>query len=263
MDVRELVRGHYGAGDLSEAILAALAETGSDLSRLTAEDLYPVDQLHAGGAAATQHTLGRLALSDCEQLLDVGCGIGGPSRMAAGLGAEVTGIDLTEEFVTAATELTARVGLAARARFVTTPGESLPFEAASFDGALMVHVGMNIPDKGAVFEEVHRVLRPGALFAVFEQMRTGEGELPYPMPWAVDERSSFVEAPDAYTAHLEGAGFDVVEVEDRTAATLGPPPGGTLSPMAVFGPAFGQRIGNNVAATRAGLLGAVLVVARA
>jgi MPBQ/MSBQ methyltransferase len=33
--------------------------------------------------------------------------------------------------------------------------------------------------------------------------------------------------------------------------------------MTVFGPVFGERIGNNVAATRAGQLGAVLVVARA
>jgi hypothetical protein len=31
----------------------------------------------------------------------------------------------------------------------------------------------------------------------------------------------------------------------------------------VFGPVFMQRIGNNVAATKAGLLGAVLVLARA
>jgi hypothetical protein len=33
--------------------------------------------------------------------------------------------------------------------------------------------------------------------------------------------------------------------------------------MVVFGPAFAERIGHNVAATRAGLLNAVLIVARA
>jgi MPBQ/MSBQ methyltransferase len=263
MDVRELVRGHYGAGDLSEAILAALAGAGTDLSRLTAEDLYPVDQLHAGGAPSTRHVLDALGVSAGQRLLDVGCGIGGPARLAAERGAEVTGVDLTEDFVTAASELTARVGLAERATFVTAPGETLPLEDASFDVALMVHVGMNVPDKQAVFTEVHRVLRPGARFGVYEQVRTGEGDLPYPMPWAVDARSSFVEPVDAYAAYLEDAGFTVEEVEDRTSSTLGPPPAGTLSPMAVFGPAFGERIGNNVAATRAGLLGAVLVVARA
>lgn len=268
MDVRELVQGHYRSGNLSDAILAALAEAGTDVDHLVPQDLFPVDQLHAGGAPAAGHVLDRLdvAASDVgtgHRLLDVGCGIGGPSRLAATRGIQVTGIDLTPEFVDAATHLTARVGLSERARFVTTPGESLPFDDASFDSAMMVHVGMNIPDKQAVFTEVHRALRPGALFAMFEQMRTGEGALPYPLPWAVDERSSFVEPAGSYTAYLEAAGFTVAKVEDRTGSTLGPPPGGPLSPMAVFGPAFGQRIGNNVAATKAGLLGAILVIARA
>jgi hypothetical protein len=33
--------------------------------------------------------------------------------------------------------------------------------------------------------------------------------------------------------------------------------------VVVFGPVFAERVGNNVAATRAGLLGAYLVIARA
>jgi len=175
----------------------------------------------------------------------------------------VTGIDLTPEFVEAATALTARVGMTDRASFVATAGESLPFEDDSFDAAVMVHVGMNIPDKQAVFAEVNRVLAPSAPFAVYEQMRTGEGDLTYPLPWAVDERSSFVESVEDYRSHLEGAGFTIEDVEDRTTSTLGAPPDGSISPLVVFGPAFGQRIGNNVAATKAGLLGAMLVVARA
>jgi MPBQ/MSBQ methyltransferase len=114
-----------------------------------------------------------------------------------------------------------------------------------------------------VFAQVHRVLAPGGRFAMFEQMRASEGDLPYPMPWAEDERSSFVETPAEYVAHLEAAGFTVEEVEDRTESTLGPPPVGPVSPVAVFGPAFAERIGHNIAATKAGLLGAYLVIARA
>ncbi len=263
MDVSELVKQHYGGGNLADAILRALGEAGTDVDNITATDLFPVDQLHAGGMPSTRHALERLAIWPGMRLLDVGCGVGGPSRLAATYNAQVTGIDLTPEFVDAATALTARVGLAHRAQYVATPGESLPFEDASFDAALMVHVGMNIPDKRAVFAEVHRVLAPAGLFAIYEQMRTGEGDMPYPLPWAEDERSSFVETVAEYSAHLEGAGFTVEEVEDRTESTLGAPPGGPVSPVAVFGPAFAERIGNNVSATRAGLLGAVLVIARA
>src|SRR5690349_1620976 len=80
----------------------------------------------------------------------------------------------------------------------------------------MVHVGMNLPEKRAVFAEVHRVLRPGGRFALYEQVRTGDGELPYPLPWAEDERSSFVETVADYRAHLDAAGFVVEDAEDRT-----------------------------------------------
>jgi SAM-dependent methyltransferase len=263
MDVRELVRQHYGAADLSEAILQALAAAGADIEHLAATDIYPVDQLHAGGVAASRHVLDRLDVRPGMRVLDVGCGIGGPSRLAASYGAQVTGVDLTPEFVTTATELTERVGLGDEASFVATPAESLPFDDASFDAAFMIHVGMNIPVKQSVFEEVQRVLVPGGRFVLYEQMRTGTGDVTYPLPWAEDEGSSFVEAVEDYRNHLEAAGFTVEEVEDRTEATLGPPPTGPVSPMTVFGPVFAERIGNNVAATRAGDLGALLVVARA
>lgn len=263
MDVRELVANHYSGGDLSEAILAALAAAGVDVDHLGPRDLFPVDQLHAGFAAATEHVLDRVGLARGTRLLDVGCGIGGTSRMAAMAGAEVTGIDLTADFTRAATSLTGRVGLGEHVTFLTTPGESLPFEDASFDAAVMVHVAMNIPEKTLVFSEIHRVLAPGALFVMFEQMRAADGDLAYPLPWADDERSSFVETTEEYLAHLESSGFTVEDVVDRTASTLGPPPLGPVSPVAVFGPVFAERVGNNVAATRAGLLTAVLVVARA
>jgi SAM-dependent methyltransferase len=263
VDVRDLVTGHYGAEDLPTAILRALSGAGVDIDRLEPADLFPVDQLHAGGAPASKHVLDRLGVAPGVRLLDVGCGIGGSSRMAAMAGATVTGIDLTPQFVETARALSDKVGLQDRTEFLTTAGESTPFDRGSFDTAVMVHVGMNVPDKAAVFAEVHRVLRPGGRFALYEQVRTGEGELPYPLPWAEDERSSFVETVADYRAHLAAAGFEVEDEQDRTPATLGPPPQGPVSNAVIFGPPFVQRLANNVAATKAGLLGAWLFLARA
>lgn len=263
MDIRDLVTRHYGPDDdLATTILRALSGTGVDTDQLRADDLFPVDQLHAGGTPASKHVLDRLGVAPGVRLLDVGCGIGGASRMAATAGAAVTGIDLTPEFVETARILSDAVGLGDRTEFLATAGESTPLDNGSFDAAVMVHVGMNLPDKTAVFAEVHRVLRPGARFAVYEQVRTGEGDLPYPLPWAEDERSSFVETVADYRAHLEAAGFEVEVEDDRTSTTLGPPSQGQLSNAVIFGPAFVQRIANNVAATKAGLLGAWLFVAR-
>ena len=263
MDVRELVAAHYGGGDLSETLLRALSDAGVDTSSLAPEDLFPLDQLHVGGAPATRHVLEQLELRPDLRVLDVGCGIGGTARMAALAGARVTGIDLTPEFVDAASRLTEAVGLGDRVSYLSTPGESVPLEDASMDAAVMIHVGMNVPRKTIVFAQVRRVLVPGGRFVLFDQMRTGTAELPYPLPWADDQRSSFVESLEEYVVHLEAAGFTVEDVEDRTSASAQPPPPGSLSPATVFGSAFVKRIGNNVAATRAGELGAFLVVARA
>ncbi len=262
MDVHELVARHYGAGDTTGAIVRALAAAGLDIERLGPPELFALDQLHAGGPAATQHVLDELAVGPGVRLLDLGCGIGGTSRMAAMAGAEVTGIDLSPSFVETARALTALVRLEDRITFVTAPGESLPMADASYDAVVMVHVGMNIPDKQAVFAEAHRVLTAGGRFAVYEQMRACAGALAYPLPWADDERSSFVETVEDYVRQLEAVGFTIEAVEDRTASTLGGPPPGPVTNATVFGPPFVERIGNNIAGTKAGLLGAILVVAR-
>ena len=263
MDLRDLVRGYYGTGGLTEAVLTALSSAGVKVDHLEPTDLFPVDQLHAGGAAATQHVLDRLDIGPGLRLLDVGSGIGGPARMAAAKGADVTGIDLTPEFVDSATALSAQVGLGEKVRFVTTPGESLPFDDRSFDTAVMVHVGMNIPAKQAVFSEVHRVLTPGGRFALYEQMSTGISEPSYPLPWAEDARTSFLETVEDYRRHLETVGFIVDEVEDRTESVLGPRPAAPLTPADVFGPGFAEAAGNWMDATRAGALRSVLVLASA
>lgn len=265
MDVRDLVRAYYPSGRLADAVVDVLAGAGIDIDHLTAADLSAVDQLHAGGAAATALVLARINLAVGTTLLDVGCGLGGPSRMAADrYGAQVTGVDLTPELVDAANALAARVGLADRCRFLATPAETLPFEEGSFDAAMMIHVGMNVPDKRSVFAEVHRVLSPGAVFVLYEQVRRGAGPLVYPLPWAVDERSSFVETADDYVVALTAAGFEQIQVEDRTGPVPGaPPPNQQVGPADILGPVYVKGVTNHIAATKTGLLGGTLVLAHA
>lgn len=265
VDTGDLVRAYYPSAGLADAVVDVLAGAGIDVAHLTVQDLSAVDQLHAGGAAATALVLERISLTAGTTLLDVGCGLGGPSRMAADkYQAQVTGVDLTPELVDAANALAARVGLEERCRFMVTPGEILPFEEHSFDSAMMIHVGMNVPDKRSVFAEVHRVLSPDSVFMLYEQVRSGAGDLVYPLPWAVDKRSSFVETADEYVAALTAAGFVQIEVEDRTGPVPGAtPPSAQVGPADILGPAYAEGVTNHIAATRAGLLRGVLILARA
>jgi cyclopropane fatty-acyl-phospholipid synthase-like methyltransferase len=260
VDVNPLIREHYAGDDLAERLLAAAREH-SDHVDPTWLDLAPFDHLHAGGLPATRYLLGALDLATGMRVLDVGCDIGGTARcVAADFGGPVTGVDLSSDFVRAARLLTERVGLGDRARFVTTEGDLAALVDDSIDRATLVHVGMNVPNKAALFAEVYRVLAPGGRFGLFEQVRVGAGELPYPMPWAGDERSSFVATVDEYRDALETSGFQVDAVEDRTAVIARTPPTGP-GPGVVFGPEFAERIGNNMAATQAGTLAAVMILA--
>jgi ubiquinone/menaquinone biosynthesis C-methylase UbiE len=238
---------------------------------LSEPDLAPVDQLHLGGRGTTQVVVERLGLGDGTRLLDVGSGVGGPARTAAdACGCHVTGIDLTPDFTDAANELAELVGLSDTVEFRTADATDLPFADGAFDAAMQVHVGMNVPDKPAVFAEVARVLRPGGRFVVFEQMRSGDTEPRYPCPWAADPAASFLATEEEYREMLAAAGFRVVDVEDltelglelmaknRAASEEGPDAPGRLS---LFGPDWAERIGNDVEALSGGVLRAKLVVA--
>ena len=72
----------------------------------------------------------------------------------------MTGVDLTPRFVEVATSLSQRLGLADRLAFHCGSALELPFPEDSFDGAYMLHVGMNIPDKTTLFAEVRRCCGP-------------------------------------------------------------------------------------------------------
>ncbi|MGE0714918.1 MAG: cyclopropane-fatty-acyl-phospholipid synthase family protein, partial [Alphaproteobacteria bacterium] len=115
MNVEQDVAAHYTHGSLEKALLDGLAAAGKDLGRLRADDLSAVDEFHIGGRPATVDLAELMDLKPGMRLLDVGCGIGGPSRYFAGeRGAHVTGIDLTDEYVRAAASLSRMVGLGDR-----------------------------------------------------------------------------------------------------------------------------------------------------
>jgi ubiquinone/menaquinone biosynthesis C-methylase UbiE len=217
MEVERAVARHYTHSELTSTVLAALRQAGKDTEALATRDLSGVDEFHTGWRPLTEALAQGLAPPPGTRLLDVGAGVGGPARhFAEAWGCDVTGIDLTPAFVELATELTRRTGLADRVRFVHGSALAMPFPDAAFDLATMFHVGMNIADKPALFAEVARVLRPSGRFVVYDLMQTGDAPLPWPMPWADDASTSFVEAPARYRELLEAAGFRIEAERDWT-----------------------------------------------
>lgn len=273
--IENRIARHYERGDLEPAILAAAAAAGKQADALTAADLAPVDEYHTGGRQATADFAAEIGFPAGAHLLDVGCGIGGPARyFAETAGCRVTGIDLTAEYVETAAALSRRVGLGGRVEFRRASALDMPFEPAAFDGAYMMHVGMNIDDKARLFTEVRRVLKPGGLFAVFDMMRADAGDLAFPVPWAASQETSFVASPADYRKALDRARFDVVKERDRrdfareffrqTAAKIaaagGPPPLGLHILMKGDAKA---KVANVIANLERGLIAPIELVARA
>ena len=137
--------------------------------RAWAEDLdYPPELANVPDTAvesfagvANPWSLGRLEAG--ERVLDLGSGAGTDSLVAAqmvGPQGKVTGIDMTPEMLTKARRAAAEMG-AANVEFVEAEAERLPFGDETFDVVVSNGVIDLIPDKDAVFAELHRVLTPG------------------------------------------------------------------------------------------------------
>jgi len=215
------VEDHYTRSSLADTILSALREAGKDLERLTPDDLAPVDEFHSGQRNATVRLAQLAGLSGAEDVLDVGCGIGGPSRfLAKAFGCRVTGLDLTAEFVEVANMLARRTGLAGKVTYRQGDALDLPFPDASFDLVWSQNAAMNIADRDRLYAEMRRVLRPAGRLAIQDVAAGPGGEPYYPTPWASDKSISFLFAPEVTREKLERAGFRVVAWHDPTPESL-------------------------------------------
>ncbi len=217
----QAVAEHYKQRALGDAILAALQAAGKDVDHLTPDDLAPVDEFHSGGRNATVRLAQLAHINGSDRVLDVGCGIGGPSRyLASTFGCQVTGLDFTAEFIALAAMLAQRTRLADKVTYRQGDALDLPFADASFDVVWSQNAAMNIADRDRLYGEMRRVLAPAGRLALQEIAAGPGGEPYYPVPWANDKSISFLSTPQATRAALERIGFRVVAWQDTTAEAL-------------------------------------------
>ena len=273
LEIEQAVARHYAHGSLDEAILNALAAAGKDVNHLSPKDLAPVDEFHIGGRQATIAFAQQFGPQPGMRLLDIGCGLGGAARyFASEHGCQVTGIELSGEYVAVANALAARVGLEKQVSCQQGSALDLPFAAGSFDGAYMFHVGMNIEDKSRLFREVRRVLNVSGVFGIYDVMRIADGDLSYPVPWASSPEASFVADAASYGRLLAAAGFEVLKQRNRRDFALelfaqmrARGAAGAPAPLGlhiVMGPNAGQKVKNMAADITSGLIAPIELISR-
>ncbi len=274
MTIESKIVEHYGASELLAAIEAGIEALGKTTATVTVVDLGPVDEFHIGGRGATSTLCDRLQIGADDTVVDIGCGIGGTARLLAStLGCKVTGIDLVPGYIDVARELTRWTGLSDVINYKVGSGLDLPLPDNSFDAATQLHVGMNIEDKDQLFTEIHRVLRPGAMFGLYDVMQTAQGELSFPVPWAADASTSFLADISAYEAALASAGFEILEVINRSEFALeffdavkkrnaersGPP---SLGLHTIIGSAAPIKLANMISSIAGGIVAPVEIICR-
>ena len=104
-------------------------------------------------------------VKQAEQILDVGCGIGGSSLyLAQKFNAYATGITLSPVQAARATERAEEAGLASRVQFQVADALNMPFADQSFDFVWSMESGEHMPDKEQFLRECYRVLKVGGTF---------------------------------------------------------------------------------------------------
>ena len=168
-----------------------------------------------------QHYLAeRLSLKPGMQVLDVGCGVGGPmGNLARHSGAGFVGINNNAYQIERAKLHTRDVE--ALCRFIHADYMRITEDDDRYDAAFAIESMPHAPDKTAAFGEILRVLRPGACFAGYEWCLTDDFEAGNAEHLRIkndimvgDALPEIADTSEICTA-LSKAGFELLEAHDR------------------------------------------------
>jgi arsenite methyltransferase len=170
------------------------------------------------GSLACGGALDLAAPAEGETLIDLGSGRGWDVVRAArqlGPKGRAIGIDRTQAMIEKA--VSAIPPGVANVSFVCCDLAALAVETGSSDVVISNCTINHAPDKTAVYREIHRILKPGGRFVVSDVI--AEQALPEavrsdPEAWAACYGGAIPE--DEYTAVIATAGFDRIEILQRT-----------------------------------------------
>jgi sterol 24-C-methyltransferase len=164
---------------------------------------------------------GRLGVGKGANILDCGCGVGGPARnIARFTGSDVKAVTINQFQVDRGNTLSRREGIFGQVELIQADFMQMPFAKDSFDGVYAIESTCHAPDRTKVYAEIQRVLKPGAVFACYEWCVTDKFN---PMSEEHQKLKRDICLGDGLpdlvhtsvcTKALKQAGFEVLEVRD-------------------------------------------------
>ena len=149
-----------------DIIMTKLRASRGHLDAVRPEELFPHDQDHYGGTAATDELARGTQIENGSRVADFCAGLGGTVRyLAHRYGANVVGIELTPSRVAGAQELTKLVGLQDTARVIEGNVLEVPLPDASVDAVVSQEAFCHVPELRKALVEAARILREGGRLA--------------------------------------------------------------------------------------------------
>ena len=163
-------------------------------------------------------------VTQAQNILDVGCGIGGSSLyLAEKFGATATGITLSPVQANRAIARAQAAGIAAQ--FQVADALQMPFGNNAFDLVWSLESGEHMPDKAQFLQECYRVLKPGGTFIFVTWCHREQGD----RPLTPDEQRHlediyrvyclpYVISLQQYTTIAQDLGFEYLRTADWSTA---------------------------------------------
>lgn len=231
-NMQEVVRKNYAAAALGSSCCSTSSSSNSCCDQGVPEEVifipgYSVEEVKDVPAKAQELSLGCgnpfaiAGLQPGEVVLDIGSGGGLDAFIAAkkvGAEGKVIGVDMTPAMLERARSAARQSGIA-NVEFRLGQAEALPVDDASVDVVLSNCVINLTEDKGAVFCEIFRVLKPGGRLEVSDVVTSGS--LPFALRQNGEEWAGCVSGalPEKeYLELIEQAGFQQVTAQRSTSS---------------------------------------------
>ena len=185
--------------------------------------LSPRESLEDSQIRHQRLMIDKLALHEGMNVIDVGCGTGGPMRrVVREAGVQVVGVNISEVQLAKAKSLNAEAGIDHMVDYLQCSFMDMASIADdTFDRGYAIESTCHAPDKAGAFSEIYRVLKPGALFWGQEMCMTGKFDPSVDRHQTIkNELMLGIALNDIATMSevnraLETAGFEVIEAKDR------------------------------------------------
>ncbi|KAH8602842.1 delta(24)-sterol C-methyltransferase [Bisporella sp. PMI_857] len=166
----------------------------------------------------------KVGLEEGMNVLDVGCGVGGPAReIATFSGCSVVGLNNNNYQITRAKAYAEKAGLADRITFVQGDFMNINFPEDTFDAVYSIEATVHAPTLEGVYRQIFRVLKPGGTFGVYEWVMTDKYDdtdaRHREIRLGIERGDGIANMPSRAeaVAAIKAAGFTLVEHEDLTA----------------------------------------------